>query len=176
MNASLRFENSEAFGARLKSRLVKAYGRWEAASGTAHEREAWYRILIEAAQKESSTEEQITMICEFALANDEVCVARQRNQWTAEARAAWGDACATDVLQRCLQTLRPEHLATPDTAAQYFQELRRYFRETAGVRGQRVMSAVRAALTGTMTGPCLGIVASLLGWQRCIERIRNGLP
>jgi hypothetical protein len=97
------------------------------------------------------------------------------DEWTAKAREAWNDTCTSAVLRRCLDTLRPEHLVTPESAARYFQELRHYFRDTAGVRGQRVMSSVRAALTGSMSGPCLGIVSSLLGWQRCIDRIEGGL-
>jgi len=176
MAGQLRAEDSQKIGALLKPRLVERYGRWEAASGSAHDSEAWYRILIRAAQEESSTLEQVVALCEFALASEDVCVARQMDRWTRAAQEAWGDACTGDVLCRCLDTLRPEHLATPESAAQYFQALRRYFRDTAGVRGQRVMSSVRAVLTGSMTGPCLGIVASLLGWQRCIDRIRNGLP
>jgi hypothetical protein len=176
MAAQIRAEESERLGELLKPRLVQAYGRWEAASGSAHDADAWYAILVRAVQLESSTLEQTVALCEFALASDRVALANHAGLWTKAAHAAWDDPYTGDVLRRCLDTLEPEHLATPDAAARYFQALRHYFRETAGVRGQRVMSAVRAVLTGSMTGPCLGIVASLLGWQRCVERIRNGLP
>jgi len=176
MATLLRAEDSEKIGTLLKPRLVEAHGRWEAASGSAHDREAWYRILVEAVQQESSTLEQMTERCEFALASDDACLARQRERWAEPTRAAWTDPCTAEVLRRCVETLKPEHLATPEGAARYFQALRHHFREACGVRGQSVMSAVRVVLTGSMIGPCLGIGASLLGWQRCIERLREGWP
>jgi glutamyl/glutaminyl-tRNA synthetase len=44
-----------------------------------------------------------------------------------------------------------------------------------GLRGRDVMFPIRAALTGTMVGPCLGVVASLLGYERCRGRLREAL-
>jgi hypothetical protein len=172
----LRAEDSEQIGELLRPRLVETYGRWEASAGSGLDSATWYRILVEAVQQESSTVAQMVALCEFALAAEENALASRMDKWTAEAKEAWGDPYTSLVLDRCLETLRQEHLATTESAARYFQELRHYFRDTAGVRGQRVMSSVRAALTGSLTGPCLGIVATLLGWQRCIDRIRDGLP
>jgi len=176
MVVQLRTEDSEQIGELLKPRLVEAYGRWEAADGSCYPSDVWYDILIKAVQQESSTVEQMVALCEFALASEDACRASRADEWTDAARAAWRDPCTRDVLCRCLDTLRPEDMTTPESAARYFQELRHHFRDTAGVRGQRVMSSVRAVLTGSMTGPCLGIIASLLGWRRCIDRIRDGLP
>ncbi len=53
--ARIRAEDSERIGALLKPRLVEAYGRWEAASGSSFDSDSWYRILVKAVQQESST-------------------------------------------------------------------------------------------------------------------------
>jgi len=75
----------------------------------------------------------------------------------------------------CVQCMSAEKLATPDRAKLFFQELRHRFRDTMGLRGRYVMFPIRAALTGTMVGPCLGIVASVLGYERCCSRLREAL-
>ena len=80
------------------------------------------------------------------------------------------DEWAPKVLEHCRTTLTEDALRTPLTANEFFREMRHHFRDTAGIRGRLVMFPIRAALTGTLKGPCLGMVTSLLGRRRCIER------
>jgi glutamyl/glutaminyl-tRNA synthetase len=62
-----------------------------------------------------------------------------------------------------------------DTADAFFGALRRQFKETQGLSGTTVMQTIRAALTGSLKGPCLVVVSVLLGKDRCLERIYTAL-
>jgi len=148
----------------LRPRLTEAYGRWHRAEGTAHSSAGWLAILAGAAQQECACLDDAVHLSGFAF-EDRV------HTITSEARAALEGPDALAVLQVCLARLCPEALNTPERAAAFFQELRHHFRDMSGLRGRQVMFPIRAALTGTMMGPCLGIVASLLGAGRCRDRL-----
>jgi glutamyl/glutaminyl-tRNA synthetase len=94
---------------------------------------------------------------------------------TAEANEALRGPLACDVMQLCLDTLTDEALATPASANAYLRHLRHSWRSRRGMRGKLVMFPLRAALTGTMVGPCLGVVTSLLGRERCCGRLEARL-
>ena len=85
------------------------------------------------------------------------------------------DQWASPVLTRCLQTISDCALHTPESANTYLRSLCHHFRDTVGIRGRQVMSPLRSALTGTLRGPCLGVVTSLLGASRCRSRIEEAL-
>lgn len=152
----------------LRPRLERAYGQWHQAAGTAHPPENWLAILAGALQQEAACLEGAVALARFAFAN-------RVGTMTSEASATLEDRYADIVLASCLQRLRPSEVATPEHAKLFFRELRHHYRDTRGLHGRQVMYPIRAALTGTMIGPCLGVVASLLGYERCRRRLREAL-
>ncbi len=166
--AALRRADPEAIMMLLRPRLVAAYGRWEAAEGTAHRPETWLALLSGAAQEEAATLNEMVALGVFALAESP-------SPLSEEARAALQEPCVPQVLAHALGTLDAEALATPEAANARLRELRHHWRDTAGLRGRQVMFPLRAALTGSLVGPCLGIVTSLLGLARCRQRIEEAL-
>jgi len=152
----------------LRPRLGRAYGQWHYASGTAHTPKAWLAILASALQQESACLEEAVALARFAFVD-------RVGTMTPEASAAVCGSPVRAVLAGCLQRLQPQDLATPDRAKLFFQELRHHYRDTIGLRGRQVMFPIRAALTRTMAGPCLGVVASLLGYERCRRRLHETL-
>ena len=155
-------------GSLLRPKLEAAYGCWERSGSTAHNAEEWYRILVAAIQKEATSLDDMVVLSAFALTD-------QVTMLTPDAQEALGGEWMREVLERCRDTLSQEGLATPEAANLYFQGLRHYFRDHRGLRGRQVMYPIRAALTGTMIGPCLGIIGSLLGPERCRRRLEDRL-
>ena len=152
----------------LRPRLEAAYGCWERSQGTGHNPWSWYRILVDATQAEANTVEEMVELSHFAFLD-------QVTDLTEEANQALADQSAAAVLRRCQQTLTDEDLATPSNANAYFRELRHQFRDEQGLRGKQVMFPLHAALTGSLRGPCLGVVGSLLGVTRCQKRLADAL-
>ena len=155
-------------GSLLRPQLEATYDCWERSGGTAHNPEDWYCILVTALKKEAASLDDMVVLSAFALI-DQVAA------FTPEALEALNGEWVREVLDRCWNTLSQESLATPEAANLYFQCLRHYFRDNRGLRGRQVMYPIRAALTGTMIGPCLGIVGSLLGRERCRRRLEDRL-
>jgi glutamyl/glutaminyl-tRNA synthetase len=151
-----------------RAALLAAYGRLECAEGTAHAPEAWFATLRNATALESHTVEQMVALSAFAFV-ERVCVR------TSEAEAALDDAARSRVLGLCRESMSEQDLCSPEAAKAFFQRLRHALREADGLRGRQVMSIIRAALTGSMVGPCLGIVASLLGHERMLRRLEEWL-
>ena len=164
----LRDEDPERVRSELRLRLMKAYGRWERSEGTAHTPETWFEVLASALQQEANTLEQMMTLCEFAFVE-------RVSRFTPEAQQALKEEWSSIILRRCREALTEEALTTPTSAQNFFRDLRHEFRDRAGLRGQQVMFPLRAALTGTMVGPCLGVVASLLGLARCVQRLEDAL-
>ena len=158
----------ETVAERLRPRLEQTYGRWHSAQSTVHVPEAWLRILVEGLQGEAHTLQEMVRLSAFAF------VERFAGA-DAEAQTALSDTWAASVLRHCLRTLSPEALATPLLANAFFRDLRHHFRASAGIRGRQVMFPIRAALAGSMQGPCLGVVATLLGSSLCAQRIEECL-
>lgn len=152
----------------LRQALVATYGRWESASGTAHGAEDWYCILADALAAEARSLPEAVEVGAFAFIQRVV-------RFTPEAQEALLGVGASASLSRCLGTLTSQDLATPASAAGFFQGLCHCLRATLGLRGIEVMQPIRASLTGGLRGPCLGIVASLLGTERCMRRLRDTL-
>ncbi len=148
--------------------LEAAYGRWERAEGTVHTPEAWFAILCEAVAQEAKTLEEMVALSAFAFVE-------RLTAYTPEAVEALQGPMALEVLRRAREALTEEALATPESANAYFRVLRHHFRDAAGLRGKLVMFPIRAALTGTMVGPCLGVVASLLGARRAAQRLEEAI-
>ena len=165
---AMREADAEYIGQRLRARFQRFYGRWHRASDTSHRPEEWFSLLARALQQEAVTLDEATELARFAFVD-------RVGTMTSEATDALRGPRARAVLAGCLEDMDPGKLATPDSAKLFFQQLRHRFRDTMGLRGRHVMFPIRAALTGTLVGPCLGIVASLLGYERCYSRLREAL-
>lgn len=152
----------------MRAQLELAYGRWHRAEGTAHTPEDWLSILYHATAQEAATAEEMAALSAFAFLD-------RVEHLSEEAAAALQGPDADQVLSYVLQTLNEESLTTPESANAYLRQVRHRFRDLCGLRGKLVMFPLRAALTGTMIGPCLGVVISLLGSERCRQRIRARL-
>jgi glutamyl/glutaminyl-tRNA synthetase len=150
------------------AQLKRAYGGWERARGTAHSPEAWEQILRSAVALESASVDEMVALSAFAFVE-------RVTRLTPEAASALGEEHARLVLRRCRDTLSPEALHTPEAAKDWLRDLRHTLRDEQGLRGKLVMFPLRAAWTGAMVGPCLGIVASLLGYTRCCQRLEDQL-
>lgn len=153
---------------RVRDQLMAVYGRWHCAEGSAHLPQAWLDILLEAMAQEVATVEEMVARSAFAFAE-------RVSEWTREAGEALKGGMAADVMRHVLDTLTEQALVTPESANNYLRLVRHYFRDHRAMRGKLVMFPLRAALTGRMDGPCLGVVMSLLGQWRCRERLENGL-
>jgi glutamyl/glutaminyl-tRNA synthetase len=160
----LRNWPADELGMQLKPLLARVYGAWEHAEGTAHTPEIWYRLLVTALQAEAKTLDEAVALAAF-------CLAERIGVVTPEAQRALQGEHVSRVLRRFADTVSAPALATPELANGYLGELRRHFRDSEGLRGREVMFPLRAALTGSMVGPCLGNVTSLLGMGRCVERV-----
>ena len=158
----------ERLSALVRPRLQSVYGRWHSAEGTAYSAEDWYRLLVSKMQQEVSTLDELVALSRFAYVERIIDRA-------AEAREALSGEWVRPVLERCYETLRQDDVSPPDRAALYLQGLRHYFRDRCGWRGRQVMYPIRAALTGSLVGPCLGCIVSLLGLRRSRQRIEDTL-
>jgi len=164
----LRMAETGYVAALLQPRLEAAYGAWERSQGTVYDAQEWYDLLVSSLQAEATTLDHMVGLSRF-------CFVERVTEFTEEARQALAGEGAHEVLAYCHRTLTAEAMATYDEAAQFYQQMRHHFRETAGLRGRQVMFPIRAALTGTLVGPCLGIVTTLLGYTRCLERLEDSL-
>ena len=63
-------------------------------------------------------------------------------------------------LEAFLAGVTAEGIDTPERANAWLTELRHTLRDSDGLRGKQVMFPIRAALTGSLRGPCLGIITS----------------
>jgi glutamyl/glutaminyl-tRNA synthetase len=152
----------------LRGPLQARYGACERSTGTAHSAEVWFELLVTAIQAEAHTLAEAIALAEFALAEAPSAL-------TPEAAAALAGPATERVLRRFGDTVEAAALATPASANAWLSELRQHFRESEGLRGREVMLPLRAALTGTLVGPCLGNVTTLLGVTRCRQRVARTL-
>ncbi|MFP3895362.1 MAG: glutamate--tRNA ligase [Anaerolineales bacterium] len=161
----LQGANIEYVGELLKPRLQAVYDRWHCAEDTLYDPHTWYRLLMEATREEATTLQDMVSLCEFAF--------RERvSDFSPEARQVLEKEDARMVLQYSLDTLSTSDLASHEAANNYLRRLREHFRETANLGGRDVMFPLRAALTGSLSGPSLGLVMSLCGLSRCQKRLK----
>ena len=164
----LQIAGVEHVGELLKPRLEAAYGRWHRAEGTAHDSQTWYELLVEATREEATTLQDMVELSEFAFGEGV-------SNLTPEARDAVKGEQAHSVLEHCLDTLKASDLISHEAANDYLRSVRAYFREEADLGGREVMVPLRAAFTGSVSGPSLGLVMSLCGLSRCQKRLREAL-
>lgn len=90
--------------------------------------------------------------------------------FTTEAQQCMKDGFACEVLAAFREGLPAVEPFDYDRVNNYLRDLRWRFKSDRGLSGRQVMSVVRAALTGTLTGPCLVVMVILLGKARCLQR------
>ncbi len=159
----------EAFRGWLHETLQNAYGCWHRAAGTGLTPHEWLTVLAEAVQAEATDEDDAVALSHFALADD---IGECRSAW---ARAALSQPYARTVLLAVDETLTIADAISPQAAQDYLRRIRHRFRDEQELRGRLVMAVIRAALTGDVRGPCLGIVVALLGCDRARARIEECL-
>ena len=148
--------------------LISEYGRWECSAGTAYSPDAWFHLLFDATLAEATSIEHMVELSRFAFA-------QRIDRFTPGAREALEEEHAPTVLRHVALTVVSDSLATSERANAYLREVRHHFRDTMGLRGKQVMFPLRAALVGSLEGPCLGTVTSLLGENRCNQRLMDVL-
>ena len=136
--------------------------------GTAFTPESWFRLFLEATLAEATSMEHMVELSRFAFS-------LRIDRFTPGARQALENEHAPSVLRHVASTVSPGALATPELANAYLRAVRHLFRDAIGLRGKQVMFPVRAALVGSLEGPCLGTVTSLLGENRCRQRLLDVL-
>jgi glutamyl/glutaminyl-tRNA synthetase len=151
----------------IRPRLAEAYGSPTRHEGTALSPERWLDTLAEAIHSELDCVSDAVDCARFAFV-DEVIQG-------SDALDALNQGGAAEVLRAFCDgwASLPEY--DYDTADTFFRALRRQFKEAQGLSGVQVMQPIRAALTGSLEGPCLVVVSVLLGKDRCLERIRAAL-
>jgi len=147
----------------IRPHLAEAHGVPTRHEGTALSAEQWLDAIAEAIRSELNCPPDAVDLARFAFV-DEV-------SHTADALESLGQPSAPQVLRAfadgwaCL----PAH--DYETADTFFRDLRKQFKEAQGLSGVEVMQPIRAALTGSLEGPCLVVVSILLGKDRCLQRV-----
>lgn len=125
----------------------------------------WLSMLVELVRDELVVLNDVVSATRFAF--------RSLEDWDEEARQALAEPPAVPVLEAfdsVLQATSDELEA--DIAQTLLDDLREDFRARHGWTGRAVMFPLRAALTGSLSGPHLADVIALLGKQACLERIQ----
>jgi glutamyl/glutaminyl-tRNA synthetase len=148
---------------RIASCLLEAYGSPTRHEGTALSSEQWLETLAEAIRDELGCPADAVRWARFAFAG-EVAV-------KGDALDVLQHPVAPEVLRAFADGWARLPIYDYDTANAFFGALRKQFKESQGLSGTTVMQAIRAALTGALTGPCLVVVSILLGKDRCLERV-----
>ncbi len=145
-----------------RPRLEAAYGTWHRAQDTACAPQEWFELLLEAAQEEAQTLNELVALCDFAL-EDSV-------NFDDAAKGALAQKAASTVLKRLKDRVRSSALDDAEVAHDLLQGLRNSFDELSG---REVLLPIRAALTGRVRGPSLSVVMALLGPKRCLQRLER---
>jgi glutamyl/glutaminyl-tRNA synthetase len=147
----------------VEPRLKAAFGRTHRSEGTVFSASEWRETFLRAAREEMAAWDDVVRLAEPLLA-DEVAAL------TPEAREALRSPSAGEVLAAFADTLPTVEPFDYDTVDGCLRELRWRFKNSHGLSGRQVMYPIRAALTGTLTGPCLVVTIILLGRARCLQR------
>jgi len=151
----------------IRPRLAETYGGPTRHEGTALSPEQWLDTLAEAIRGELDCVSDAVGSARFAFVDEVVP--------EPDALDALNQDGAADVLRVFADGWARLPAYDYDTADAFFRELRRQFKEAQRLSGVHVMQSIRAALTGSLGGPCLVVVSVLLGKDRCLERIRAAL-
>jgi glutamyl/glutaminyl-tRNA synthetase len=152
---------------RIAPYLREAYGNPTRHEGTALSSEQWLQTLAGAIRDELDCMSDAAKASRFAFADE---IIREP-----DALESLSQGAVPEVLRAFADGWARLPAYDYDTADAFFGTLRRQFKETRGLSGKQVMQPIRAALTGSLRGPCLVVVSILLGKDRCLERITAAL-
>ena len=145
--------------------LQEAFGAISCHIGTVFSETAWRETFTQAISEEMTT------------LGDVVSLGRpifeDRFDLTPEAREAAEQPFTEEVLATVAGDLPGVEPFDYDTVNAYLRSLRARFKAERGLAGRQVMFSIRAALTGTLKGPCLVVVMILVGRDRCLSRIQS---
>jgi len=145
--------------------LQEAFGAISCHIGTVFSETAWRETFTQAISEEMTT------------LGDVVSLGRpifeDRFDLTPEAREAAEQPFTEEVLAKVAGDLPGVEPFDYDTVNAYLRSLRARFKAERGLAGRQVMFSIRAALTGTLKGPCLVVVMILVGRDRCLSRIQS---
>jgi nondiscriminating glutamyl-tRNA synthetase len=145
--------------------LQEAFGAISCHDGTVFSETAWRETFTQAVG-----EEMIKLGDVVSLGRP---IFRDRFDLTPEAREAVEQPFTREVLAALAGDLPGVEPFDYETLNNYLRGLRARFKAERGLAGRQVMFSIRAALTGTLKGPCLVVVMILLGRDRCLSRIRS---
>ncbi len=145
--------------------LRAAYGGVSRHEGTALSETEWRETFINAARDELATLHDVVELGR-PIFEDQL-------DPTPEAEQALRASAATTVLTAFAADLPDLEPFTYDVVNEYLRSLRYRFKTQHGIAGREVMFPIRAALSGTLKGPCLVVLAVLLGKERCLHRIQK---
>ncbi|HEC22505.1 MAG TPA: glutamate--tRNA ligase [Chloroflexi bacterium] len=131
---------------------------------------AWLARLVRLVRDELSTLNDVVPAVRFAFVP-----AERPDQFTPEAWEALHSEQASPVLRAFREALLTVRPAEPLHSAEMLRDLRKRFREAEGWGGRTVMFPIRAALTGSVTGPHLSDIVDLLGREECLRRVERAL-
>jgi len=142
-----------------------AFGCTSRTEGTVFSIAEWQETFLRAAREEAAS---LTDMVRLAVP----LFADVITTYTPEARQCLENSFANEVLSAFREGLATVEPFNYDMVNQYLRDLRWRFKSQKGLSGQQVMFSIRAALTGTLTGPCLVIMIILLGQARCLQRVQ----
>jgi nondiscriminating glutamyl-tRNA synthetase len=160
----LKRHSPAAVVALTKPYLQSAFGRVSCHEGTALGETEWRETFATATRDEMATLQDVVELGQ-PLFEDNFAL-------TEEAKQALLAVAAPDVLSALAADLPGLEPFTYDAVNLYLRALRYRFKTERALAGREVMFPIRAALTGTLKGPCLVVLAILLGKERCLSRIR----
>jgi glutamyl-tRNA synthetase len=126
----------------------------------------WKTQLVSAVREELTTLNDTVHAVRFAF---------EFGDFTVEAQEALHSEQAQPVISAFLEAVRTFDSLDAEGSGNLLKELRNQFKKSHGWGGKAVMFPLRAALTGTVTGPHLSDVAALLGKEESLRRIHAAL-
>jgi glutamyl/glutaminyl-tRNA synthetase len=169
---SLRRQPVTELMAQVEPHLLAAFGTTSRQEGTVFSAAEWLQTFVT-----SVTDEMVTLEDAVVLGRP---IFEDQFTMTPEAEEALRGPSDRGVLSAFVEGLPAIEPFDYDTVNEYFRSLRARFKSEQALSGRQVMFPIRVALTGTLKGPCLVIIAILLGKRRCQQRaqtiIDHGMP
>ncbi|MCC6905235.1 MAG: glutamate--tRNA ligase [Anaerolineae bacterium] len=152
--------DTRSLAGRVAPVLRQAYPAFDEQTGE------WHEQLLAAIRDDLTTLADAVPAARFAFTHGDL---------TVEARAALAEEYVPLILQAFLDAVSVLGPLTVANSGEAFTDLRRRFKASHRLSGRAVMFPLRAALTGSVTGPHLAEVAALLGREECLHRVATTL-
>jgi nondiscriminating glutamyl-tRNA synthetase len=128
--------------------------------------QSWLLSLVSVIREELSTLNDAIEAARFAF---------RPTPRTPEAHDALMGECGRLLLETAQARLSSLPRLTPENTSALFKEMRVEFKESHNLNAQAVMFPLRAALSGSITGPHLSDIVTLLGKAETLQRIEHAL-